>query len=70
MTERRQEQDSATTRIQPMEEPGVLDLLLKLQDALYEDDASVSFYFFFVKLPPNLNMQRFHRLPWFLACKL
>ena len=39
-TERRQEQDSATTRIQPMEEPGVLDLPIKLQDAK-SHDASV-----------------------------
>ena len=54
MMERRQEQDSATTRIQPMEEPGVLDLLLKLQDALYEDDASVSFYFFLLNYLPIL----------------
>ena len=39
-TERRQEQDSVTTHAQPMEEIGVLDLLLKLQDAK-SHDASV-----------------------------
>ena len=39
-TERRQEQDSVTTHAQNMEEIGVLDLLLKLQDAK-SHDASV-----------------------------
>ena len=43
----RQEQDSATTRIQPMEEPCAQDLLLKIQDAPC-DDVSVGFYFFFI----------------------
>ena len=48
-TERRQEQDSVTTHAQNMEEIGVLDLLLKLQDAK-SHDASVGLPYSILKL--------------------